>query len=41
MEVPFIPKTKGPGDHSNFDHYDEEPLHIASVEKCAKEFEDF
>lgn len=41
IEAPFIPKSKGPGDHSNFDTYEEEPLHISSVEKCAKEFADF
>jgi len=41
VEAPFIPKSKGAGDHSNFDTYDEEPLHISSTEKCAKEFADF
>ena len=41
VEAPFIPKCKGPGDASNFDDYDEEPLRIATTEKCAKEFADF
>ncbi|XP_067679347.1 cAMP-dependent protein kinase catalytic subunit alpha isoform X1 [Haliotis asinina] len=41
VEAPFVPKQKGPGDSSNFDEYDEEPLRISSTEKCAKEFADF
>jgi len=41
IEAPFLPKSKGPGDHSNFDTYDEEPLHISSSEKCSKEFAEF
>jgi len=41
IEAPFLPKSKGPGDPSNFDTYEEEPLHISSSEKCAKEFADF
>lgn len=41
VEAPFIPKCKGPGDFSNFDDYEEEPLRISSTEKCAKEFADF
>lgn len=41
VEAPFIPKCKGPGDASNFDDYEEEPLRISSTEKCAKEFADF
>lgn len=41
IEPPFIPKTKGPGDASNFDDYEEEPLRIATTEKFAKEFEEF
>ena len=41
VEAPFIPPIKGPGDFSNFDDYEEEPLRISSTEKCAKEFADF
>ena len=41
VEAPFIPKCKGPGDYSNFDDYEEEPLRISSTEKCAKEFAEF
>ncbi|PRD35173.1 UNVERIFIED_CONTAM: Pka-C1 [Trichonephila clavipes] len=41
VEAPFVPPSKGPGDASNFDEYDEEALFIASTEKCPKEFEDF
>ncbi|CAG2227949.1 PKA [Mytilus edulis] len=41
VDAPFIPKCKGPGDASNFDDYEEEPLRISSTEKCAKEFADF
>jgi len=41
VEAPFIPKWKGPGDTSNFDDYEEEPLRISSSEKCCKEFADF
>jgi len=41
IEAPFLPKCKGPGDPSNFDDYEEEPLRISSTEKCAKEFAEF
>ena len=41
LDAPFIPKTKGAGDTSNFDEYDEEPLRVASSEKYASEFADF
>ncbi|CAH1775155.1 unnamed protein product [Owenia fusiformis] len=41
VEAPFIPKSRGPGDASNFDDYEEEPLRISNNEKCAKEFADF
>lgn len=37
----FIPHTKGPGDSSNFDYYDEELIKSASVAKYSKEFADF
>lgn len=38
---PYIPKSGGPGDASNFDDYDEEPIRISSVDKYRKEFETF
>lgn len=41
VDAPFHPKCKGPGDPSNFDDYEEEPLRISSTEKCAKEFAEF
>ncbi|XP_055343952.1 cAMP-dependent protein kinase catalytic subunit alpha isoform X2 [Paramacrobiotus metropolitanus] len=42
IEAPFIPKiTRGAGDTSNFDEYEEEPLRISATEKCAKEFAEF
>jgi protein kinase A len=41
VPVPFVPKTKNPGDYSNFDDYEEEPLKIASNDKFTKEFADF
>ncbi|XP_022645812.1 cAMP-dependent protein kinase catalytic subunit alpha isoform X2 [Varroa jacobsoni] len=41
IEAPFLPRSAGPGDTSNFDEYEEEPLRISSTEKCAKEFADF
>lgn len=41
IDAPFLPKCKGPGDPSNFDDYEEEPLRISSTEKCAKEFAEF
>uniref|UniRef100_A0A0N5AT60 cAMP-dependent protein kinase catalytic subunit n=1 Tax=Syphacia muris TaxID=451379 RepID=A0A0N5AT60_9BILA len=40
-EAPFLPKCRGPGDASNFDDYEEEPLRISGTEKCAKEFQEF
>ncbi|ESO07271.1 hypothetical protein HELRODRAFT_110749 [Helobdella robusta] len=41
IDAPFHPKCKGPGDPSNFDDYEEEPLRISSTEKCSKEFAEF
>ena len=41
IEAPFLPKTKGAGDTSNFDEYEEEPLRISAAEKCSKEFAEF
>ncbi|XP_054895257.1 cAMP-dependent protein kinase catalytic subunit beta-like [Poeciliopsis prolifica] len=41
MEAPFIPNCGGPGDTSNFDDYDEEPIRFSVTEKCTKEFADF
>ncbi|KAK6028957.1 protein kinase domain protein [Ostertagia ostertagi] len=39
--APFLPKCRGPGDASNFDDYEEEPLRISGTEKCSKEFAEF
>uniref|UniRef100_A0AC35TLQ7 cAMP-dependent protein kinase catalytic subunit n=1 Tax=Rhabditophanes sp. KR3021 TaxID=114890 RepID=A0AC35TLQ7_9BILA len=41
VEAPFLPKCRGPGDASNFDDYDEEPLRISGTEKCSREFVEF
>lgn len=41
MDAPFVPKSKGVADTSNFDDYEEEVLRIASTERCPKEFADF
>lgn len=41
IDAPFVPKTKGAGDPSNFDDYEEEGLRIATTEKFPKEFADF
>lgn len=38
---PYIPPCRGPGDTSNFDEYDEEPIKIASTNCYEKEFADF
>lgn len=37
----FVPTTKGPGDASQFEYYDEEPLKPSSVVKFSREFADF
>ncbi|KAK4879563.1 hypothetical protein RN001_007709 [Aquatica leii] len=37
---PFKPTCKNPGDSSNFETYDEEPLKVASLDQYSKEFED-
>ena len=37
----FIPKTEGPGDDSNFEEYDEDPLRISLNNKYSKDFLDF
>ena len=41
IPAPFVPKTKGPGDASNFDQYDEEPIPTSSIDKYARDFADF
>ena len=43
MQVPppYIPHTKGAGDSSNFDSYDEQPLKTLPHDKYEREFRDF
>ncbi|CAF4125927.1 unnamed protein product [Rotaria sp. Silwood2] len=41
VEAPFVPKIKEPGDASNFNEYEEEPLCIATTDKLGKDFEEF
>ncbi|CAL8070626.1 unnamed protein product [Calicophoron daubneyi] len=41
IPAPYIPPCKGPGDASNFDNYEEEPLRIANTNYCAREFANF
>lgn len=41
VDAPFVPKTKGAGDPSNFDDYEEEPLRISANDRFVKEFADF
>jgi len=40
-EAPLIPKVKSPGDTSQFDTYEEEPLEISETEKYEECFADF
>ncbi|KAJ8678680.1 hypothetical protein QAD02_014467 [Eretmocerus hayati] len=37
----FVPACAGPGDHSNFDKYDEEELVVSELEEYPKEFANF
>ncbi|CAH8618534.1 unnamed protein product [Heterobilharzia americana] len=39
--APFLPPCKGPGDASNFDDYEEEPLRISNSNYCESEFKEF
>lgn len=41
VDAPFVPKSKGVADTSNFDSYEEEALRISSTEMFSKEFADF
>ncbi|KAI6230496.1 CAMP-dependent protein kinase catalytic subunit [Aphelenchoides fujianensis] len=41
VDAPFLPRCRGPGDASNFDDYEEEPLRISGTERCAPEFAEF
>ncbi|KAK9871301.1 hypothetical protein WA026_011570 [Henosepilachna vigintioctopunctata] len=41
IKPPFVPPTKGEGDASNFDFYEETPLKTASKNLFSKEFEHF
>ncbi|KAI6181956.1 CAMP-dependent protein kinase catalytic subunit [Aphelenchoides fujianensis] len=41
VDAPFLPRCRGPGDASNFDDYEEEPLRISGTERCAREFAEF
>ncbi|CAI2737211.1 unnamed protein product [Dicrocoelium dendriticum] len=41
LSSPYIPPCQGPGDASNFDEYEEEPIKITNTNYCAKEFADF
>ena len=38
---PFVPKVKGPGDTTNFDKWDENPIPTSEKDLYAKEFVDF
>lgn len=41
MTPPYTPKVAGPGDYSQFDKYDDIPLHVAESDKYEAEFADF
>jgi len=43
MQVPpaYVPHTKGAGDSSHFDSYDEQPIKSLPTDKYEKEFKDF
>jgi len=41
VPAPFTPTNKGPGDASNFEEYNEEPIVYSTVNKFEKEFEQF
>jgi len=38
---PYVPQTKGAGDSSNFDAYDEQPIKTLPHDKYEREFKDF
>ena len=38
---PYVPHTKGAGDSSHFDAYDEQPIKSLPTDKYEKEFKDF
>lgn len=41
LEAPFVPPCSGPGDSSNFDRYDEEPISVSGMPLFDKEFASF
>jgi protein kinase A len=41
LPPPYTPKIRGPGDATNFDEYNEEPIQYSTIDKYAKEFEQF
>ena len=41
VEAPFVPKVRSEDDTSNFDDYDEDPLHVSNMPKCTREFAEF
>jgi len=38
---PYVPKSKGAGDSSNFDTFDEKPLKSLPYDKHEKDFKNF